>query len=156
MEIQDNLGNVSLNEIQLALNFWIANDRVIEVPCMINIDSPPSYVHASYSHLFVVCNNDEGFCPWMTLKGERNSAMFTLYRSKVLSTLTSYPGSNIQKINGALPMLLMFQTKVLLQILEEDGFIYTEIEKLNTFAGPFEMANTVAPTGKLIYFIKVT
>ena len=154
-EIQKKMVNVSLHEVQLALNFWIANNVVIEIPCMIIIGYPPSFVHTNYAHLFVVCDNDEGFCPWMNLKGERNMAMFTLFRSKVLSTLTSYPGSNIHKINGTLPMLLLFQTKVLLKILEEDGLIYTENETSTSLAGPFEAKRTISPTGKYIYFIKV-
>lgn len=156
VEIQKNLGDVSLNEIQLAVKFWVANNFVIEVPCMINIDHPPSYVHKSYANLFVVSNNDEGFCPWMTLKGERNMAMFSMFRSKVLSTLTCHPGSNIQKLSGALPMLLMFQTKVLLQILEEDGLICTDIEKSTTLSGPFDMESSASTTGKFIYFVKLT
>jgi hypothetical protein len=92
----------------------------------------------------------------MTLKGERNMAMFSMFRSKVLSTLTCHPGSNIQKLSGALPMLLMFQTKVLLQILEEDGLICTDIEKSTTLSGPFDMESSASTTGKFIYFVKLT
>ena len=102
------------------------------------------FVHSQHARLYILKTDStlfpgEGFCPWVSVDGNRNELFYRMLRAKVASVLSQRPGSSLKALFAGFPQLTLNQVNVLVSTMAREGLLYARKPTVSSRkSGPFQ------------------
>lgn len=102
------------------------------------------FVHSEHARLYILQTDStlfpgEGFCPWVSVDGNRNELFYRMLRAKVASVLSQRPGTSLKALFAGFPQLTLNQVNVLVSTMAREGLLYARTPNVSSRkSGPFQ------------------
>ena len=102
------------------------------------------FVHSEHARLYILKTDStlfpgEGFCPWVSVDGNRNELFYRMLRAKVASVLSQRPGTSLKALFAGFPQLTLNQVNVLVSTMAREGLLYARTPTVSSRkSGPFQ------------------